>query len=114
MFPVQWLQGDYELVIGPNILDVAGLAMDQNGDGLHGQGPEDQYTAVWSIKAVSSVVGHEPSDEVDDLVSRVVFSFRGAMAPESFTVADDVVSFTGPERPHCRQRVGCGMPPRRR
>ena len=48
-FPVQGRAGDYELVIGPNILDVAGLAMDENADGLYGQVPEDQYTAVWSI-----------------------------------------------------------------
>src|SRR5205814_10107103 len=36
---------------------------------------------------------HSPSGKVSDVVSKVVFTFRGAMDANSFSIASDVVSF---------------------
>jgi hypothetical protein len=41
--------GSYYLVIGPNILDTAGNPMDQNGNYVAGEVPNDQYQAVFTI-----------------------------------------------------------------
>ncbi|MDB5336913.1 MAG: hypothetical protein JWN70_2532, partial [Planctomycetaceae bacterium] len=44
-------------------------------------------------------VKHSPSGEVSQDVSQVVFTFRGAMDTSSFSIANDVVSFMGPNGP---------------
>ncbi|HUG90425.1 MAG TPA: Ig-like domain-containing protein, partial [Planctomycetaceae bacterium] len=50
VFPVQDAPGEYTLVVGPDILDLAGNAMDQDGDGASGEPLEDQFEAVFSIE----------------------------------------------------------------
>jgi hypothetical protein len=47
--------GTYTLVIGPNIEDLAGNPMDQDGDYVAGEAPNDQYLAVLTIR--SSTLG---------------------------------------------------------
>ena len=48
-FRPQTILGDYTLVLGPNILDLAGNAMDQDGDGRNGEDPADRYAALFTI-----------------------------------------------------------------
>jgi fibronectin type 3 domain-containing protein len=49
VFPSQSLAGTYSLTVGPDILDLAGNAMDQNGNGVNGEVPQDQYTTTFTI-----------------------------------------------------------------
>ncbi|MCY2990031.1 MAG: tandem-95 repeat protein, partial [Planctomycetota bacterium] len=51
-FPPQGLAGHYLLGVGPNVLDVAGNAMNQNGDALQGDG----YSGSFDISAQSAAV----------------------------------------------------------
>ena len=48
-FPTQSALGTYTMLIGPNILDRAGNAMDQDSDGVGGELVEDQYTASFTV-----------------------------------------------------------------
>lgn len=48
-FASQITRGDYQLVLGPNILDKNGNLMDQDGDGVLGESIEDRYTLMFSI-----------------------------------------------------------------
>ncbi|HPM84808.1 MAG TPA: FG-GAP-like repeat-containing protein, partial [Candidatus Anammoximicrobium sp.] len=41
--------GSYTLLVGPNVLDTAGNAMDQSGNGLCGASPGDQFQATVNI-----------------------------------------------------------------
>jgi subtilisin family serine protease len=52
--------GEYSLVVGPNIADLAGNLMDQDLDGTGGEDPDDVYTITFTI---SDIVGF-PSDDV--------------------------------------------------
>jgi hypothetical protein len=42
--------GNYQLVIGPNILDLAGTPMDQDGNGIPGEIPGDEFTAQFALQ----------------------------------------------------------------
>ena len=46
-FVPQYVNGTYTLQIGPNVLDLAGNAMDQNRDLVLGQDPEDRYEGTF-------------------------------------------------------------------
>ena len=48
-FEPQMIKGAYLMVLGPDILDTCGNAMDMSGDSIPGQVPDDQYTASFQI-----------------------------------------------------------------
>ena len=48
-FDTQTELGDYQIVVGPQVLDVAGNAMDQDQDGIVGETVDDQFTGEVSI-----------------------------------------------------------------
>ena len=50
-FPAQMADGTYTVSVGPNINELAGnfLGMDQNGDGLSGDGTNDTFTGTFII-----------------------------------------------------------------
>ena len=50
-FPAQTADGTYAVSVGPNINELAGnfLGMDQNGDGLSGDGTNDTFTGTFII-----------------------------------------------------------------
>ena len=54
-FNAQTATGDYAMVIGPQILDWSGNPMDQNGNTVNGELPDDRYTAAFSYHGVASV-----------------------------------------------------------
>ena len=41
--------GDYYIRIGPGVTDLAGNTMDQDGDGVGGESPDDQYTFSFTV-----------------------------------------------------------------
>ena len=97
-FAPQTALDPYEMVIGPDILDLAGNAMDQDYDGVPGETPDDRYTAIFTITA-PTVFGHSPSLETQAPVESIRFDFNHDMDESSFSIADDIVSFTGPGGP---------------
>ncbi len=54
-FPAQTLDGIYTVNVGPNLNELAGnfTGMDQNGDGLSGDGAADAFTGTFSIDATA-------------------------------------------------------------
>ncbi len=50
-FNPQSARGVYTLVIGPNIADVSGNLMDQDGDGIGGEVPDDRYVASVDVQS---------------------------------------------------------------
>ena len=54
-FAAQTATGDYAMTIGPQILDWAGNAMDQNANDIDGEVPGDAYTAAFSYHGVASI-----------------------------------------------------------
>jgi len=60
-FAAQGLRGEYRLVVGPEVCDVAGNPMNQDGDGLNGEAGADDYEAtVFFATTVWSPPGSEP------------------------------------------------------
>lgn len=48
-FAPQFFDGVYTIVIGPNIADLSGNLMDQNGNGTNGQVPGDRVTGTFAM-----------------------------------------------------------------
>ncbi len=96
-FAPQTVPGEYELVLGPEILDSGGNAMDVDGDSVSGETPDDQYRAAFTIKA-PSICEHEPTGTLAPPVELVRLSFDHVMDVDSFTL-DDIQSFNGPDGP---------------
>ncbi|MEM1069514.1 MAG: Ig-like domain-containing protein, partial [Planctomycetota bacterium] len=55
-FASQNESGPYRLVIGPDVLDIAGNPMDQDGDGIAGEIPDDQFETNFTLEAGLAVV----------------------------------------------------------
>lgn len=49
VFAEQFTPGDYALTIGPDILDLSGLAMDQNVNGTPGEATSDRFSALFHL-----------------------------------------------------------------
>ncbi|PAY16161.1 hypothetical protein CKO51_28085 [Rhodopirellula sp. SM50] len=50
MFPPQTAFGDYSLLIGPDVLDLEGRSMNQDGDGIDGERLEDAYAVQFTVE----------------------------------------------------------------
>jgi hypothetical protein len=87
--------GEYEMVIGPDIISIYRGAMDQDGDLNPGETPDDIYIATFIIES-PRVLGHTPASTTIPPVNSLRFNFNQAMNETSFSITDDIVSFTGP------------------
>jgi fibronectin type 3 domain-containing protein len=56
VFAPQDTPGEYRLVVGPHIADMAGNAMDQDADGSGGENPDDRFETTFTIAAGPEVV----------------------------------------------------------
>jgi hypothetical protein len=97
-FALQGKLGNYTLTVGPNLLDLFGNAMDQNGNFITGEVPGDQFTLTFTVvgpKILSAVPlpggGTEP-------VNTLRVTFSKPMDVTTFTPAK-VASFSGPNGP---------------
>lgn len=72
-FPEQRANGLYQVVVGPQVLDLAGNLLDQDGDGTPGEPGEDAFAGGFTISLPDLIV-----DSVADLAPQVF--------GESFTV----------------------------
>ena len=64
-FSQQTVAGEYSLVIGPEILDLEGLALDQNGDGIPGTPAADWYTGTFTIGSEAIPGDFDGNERVD-------------------------------------------------
>jgi hypothetical protein len=92
--------GTYDMVIGPNIQDFFGNAMDQNGNFITGEIPGDQYEAKFSLqgpKIVASSIdpGKPPPNFLPGALTSVQVTFNEPMDPTTF--GNDQVVFTAPD-----------------
>jgi subtilisin family serine protease len=54
-FAAQAAAGSYQLVLGPDVRDASGLALDQNGNGTPGEVPGDRYAVAFTVGATAGV-----------------------------------------------------------
>jgi len=97
-FEPQAAAGHYQMLIGPEIRNTVGNAMDQDRDFLTGEYPDDRYEAEFTVLA-PRIVAHAPSGTLTDSVGAICFTFDQPMDQMSFSLAEDVASFDGPGGP---------------
>jgi methionine-rich copper-binding protein CopC len=103
-FTTQSTLGVYSMVIGPNILDLAGHAMDQDHNGIPGESPGDQFTAQFALQG-PQIIDATPSDNASlpNTVDHVRITFNEAINPGTLNLSDvfargpngSVVNITG-------------------
>jgi hypothetical protein len=86
--------GAYTLVIGPDVRDLWGNAMDQNGNLIAGEVPDDEFTGTFQITGLQ--LTSSTSGVQSPPVDHVHLTFNEPVDPASFT-ANQVASFTGPD-----------------
>ncbi|MCY2992548.1 MAG: hypothetical protein NTY19_32405, partial [Planctomycetota bacterium] len=87
-FAQQITPGLYQLVLGPSILSTGGIPLDQDGDLIAGETPDDRYAANFEILAGPRVLSHQPSGDQMQPVSAVTLTFSEAISAATFTAAD--------------------------
>ena len=92
-FPAQVVTSLYGMVIGPYIVDTAGIPMDQDSQGPPGESG-DAYLASFGITG-PRVTASSPSGTVGGPVDRVRLTFSVPMDPATFE-APDILEWVGP------------------
>ena len=93
LFNPQGAIGFYTMVLGPDIRDLAGQALDENFNGVPGE-VADQYAFQFSLRG-PRILASTPSGPVAGPVSSVQLTFNTAMDVATFSPAQDF-RFTGP------------------
>ncbi|MCP4712878.1 MAG: hypothetical protein GY869_29985, partial [Planctomycetes bacterium] len=94
-FAGQVEDGEYVFQIGPDVLDIAGVMMNQDGDETSGEVGDDVYSGSFRIDNVGPrIVGMDPAGQVSTALSQIEVSFGEAIEAGSFT--EDDVSLVGP------------------
>jgi hypothetical protein len=108
-FNTRTADGTYTMVLGPQILSADnGRPMDQDGDETPGEATQDRYTATFAIDLPNpnpAVAAHRPNGATLLPLTNVEFDFNEPMNTSSFSVTDDVASFTGPGGADLRPQI---------
>ncbi len=106
LFNSQSALGNYTLIFGPDIRDVAGNPMDQNRNNTNGEVPGDRYTATFSLNETQGprVTEHSPSGGVVGPINSLTVTFDEPIDATTFTTAD-IASFTGPGGVDLRSQI---------
>jgi subtilisin family serine protease len=78
--------GTYSMVIGPYILDLSGNPMDQNHNGIPGEVPGDEYTALFTIQAPAVVSTTLTGTFNRQVVDHGQLVFNVPVDPNTFTL----------------------------
>jgi serine protease len=70
-FPTQTAVGSYALTVGPGVSDTAGNPMNQDGDAVNGEVPDDQYTTTFTISSTQTFNSTDVNKPIAD-VSRTI------------------------------------------
>jgi len=96
LFLAQSATGDYSFTVGPHILDLAGVPMNQDGDALDGEELEDVYTGTFAIDNTGPrIVSHTPAGTLEAPFARVTLEFSEPVWGDSFDLTD--VQVVGPQ-----------------
>jgi hypothetical protein len=87
----------YRMVIGPDIRDLAGNKMDQNGNLIDGEIPDDQYLATFNLPGLQITTAATGAAFFSG-VDHVMVTFNKAVNASTFTPGA-IVSFAGPGGP---------------
>jgi len=95
-FAPQTTQGSYSLAVGPNITDIAGNLMNQDGDAVNGEAVQDAFQTVVALtdNAPPTVTSVSPSGGVFNNVSSLSIVFNEPLLVGTFTTAD--IALSGP------------------
>ena len=94
-FNQQAKAGNYQIVLGPGILDTEGNLLDVDADGQRGENLDDHYLASWTILP-PRIVAQSAQEFTPAPIDHLDLIFDRPMDPSSFALADDFISFTGP------------------
>jgi hypothetical protein len=94
-FDPQLSLGSYRMIIGPQVLDIQGSAMDLDRDGITGEIPDDQYVATFDLTG-PRIISHFSMGKLEGPVQSIQLNFSHAMDQETFSITDDIQSFMGP------------------
>ncbi|MEW5802681.1 MAG: CARDB domain-containing protein [bacterium] len=89
-FPEQRLAGQYQVIIGPQILDLAGNLMNQDNDSIDGEAEEDRFAAGVTILAGLRIVSHTPAEDQPHSVNLMTFTFSQGINEATF-LQDDII-----------------------
>ncbi|MEW8284499.1 MAG: fibronectin type III domain-containing protein, partial [Candidatus Thiodiazotropha endolucinida] len=89
--------GTYQVTIGPDILGMNGLAMDQDQDGIYGEPGDDVYSGTFTIDPPQPIRVFEMVPIVQDgfLVETIILNFWRQLDLTTFTLDD--IRLTGPD-----------------
>jgi subtilisin family serine protease len=85
----------YRMVLGPDIHDLFGNKMDQNGNLIDGEIPGDQYLATFNIQGLRITTASPMGQQIALPVDHVRLTFNESVNPASFTLSQ-VDSLSGP------------------
>ncbi|MEW5803163.1 MAG: CARDB domain-containing protein [bacterium] len=84
-FPEQKLAGDYQVIIGPGICDLAGNVMDQDKDLVNGEKKDDRYTAQFSLLPGLRIIAVTPTGDQTSPVNSITLTFNQEINPATLT-----------------------------
>ena len=87
--------GNCEIALGTQIRDQWGNHLDQDGDLVVGEVPEDRYEGSFGITG-ARIDSHTPV-RTGILITQVVLSFDQPMDGNSFSLQEDIARFSGPD-----------------
>jgi hypothetical protein len=85
----------YQMVLGPDIRDLSGNKMDQNGNLIDGEVPGDQYRAAFGLAGLRVTTPGNGGNSLPGTLDHVRLTFNAPVNPLTFNPGT-VVSFTGP------------------
>lgn len=93
-FDTQTAVGGYAVTVGPDVLDLAGNAMDQNQNGANGENPADRYSATGTLYPPRQKFSQSGlSVPINDLsTTNLTFTVPATSVVNGFTITD--VNFT--------------------
>ncbi|MHB9065961.1 MAG: RHS repeat-associated core domain-containing protein [Pirellulaceae bacterium] len=97
-FASQLSLGEYQIVLGPDILDRYGNPLDQDQDSMGGDPVHDRYVTTFAIEA-PRIVNCTPVNPIAGYFRAITFDFNEPVDQTTFSPAEDIVSFTGPAGP---------------
>lgn len=91
-FAPQSADGHYQLAIGPDVRDVAGVPMDQDSDNTSGEPNDDVFRGGFQIDhGGPSVVAVAPNGLLEHLFNQLSVQFSEPIDSTSFTASDVVI-----------------------
>ncbi len=95
-FGPQSAAGQYSLVVGPAVLDIAGNAMDQNQNGTNGESPADLHTTTGTLYPTRQTfsAGSLPKTITDLATTSVSIVVPASSVVNGFTITDLNVNVT--------------------